>query len=186
MDRCKVDVWTLALETPRPTLLSPDEQARAARFRFDRDRLRWANARSALRSILAEQLQHDPLGICFALGPHGKPAIEQLEFNLSHSGGFAMVAVSRDVPVGIDLEQIRESVEIAKLLGRLGEPNQNGSLEELFHRWTRREAKSKALGIPLMQAPQGDLRVVDLTAPHGFAASLALAACDPDIRYHAI
>src|SRR3954468_21035567 len=108
MDRCEVDIWTVPLETPRSIILSPEEHARAARFRLDRDRVRWSNARSALRSILAERLDCDPLEIQFALGPHGKPAVANLEFNLSHSGGWAMIAVTRTVPVGIDIEQIRE------------------------------------------------------------------------------
>jgi hypothetical protein len=53
----------------------------------------------------------------------------------------------------------------------------------LYHAWTRREAKTKALGIPLMDAPGGDVRVIDVEAPPGFAASVALVGCDPLVRH---
>jgi 4'-phosphopantetheinyl transferase len=178
-----VDVWSIALDEPRPRLLTPDEQARADRFRFERDRIHWANAHSALRAILSRYLKADPLDLRFEIGPHGKPSLAGLEFNLSHSGGWAMIAVSQSAPVGIDIEAIRPHVEIAKLLERIGETELEGSQAELFQRWARREAKTKALGAPLMEIPTADLRVVDLEAPEGFAAALAMLNGDPVVRY---
>ena len=183
MNACRVDVWTISLTAPRELFLSPEEQARAARFRFERDRLHWSNARSALRAILAAQLAVHPLEIHFTLGPHGKPSVEGVEFNISHSGGLAMVAVALDTPVGIDIEHIRPNVDMAKLLRRIGEPDDPAPVQELFQRWTRREAKTKALGTPLMEKPGADLRVVDLIPPEGFAASLALPGRDPEVVY---
>jgi len=114
-----VDVWTISLEIRRASLLSEDEEARAARFRFDADRLRWTQARSALRRILASFSGSDPTEIAFTYGENGKPAAGGIEFSLSHTGPWAMIAVSGDVPVGIDIEQIRENVEIRKLLERI-------------------------------------------------------------------
>jgi 4'-phosphopantetheinyl transferase len=178
-----VDIWTIALEEQRQAMLSIEEQARAARFRFDRDRVRWSHARSALRTILGSYLNTPPLEISFTLGPHGKPAVRGVEFNLSHSGGWAMIAVSRGAPVGIDVEAIRPKVEMAQLLKRIGETDLAGSCEELFQVWARREARSKAAGGPLLEIPSGDFRVVDLFAPEGFAAALAMRGCDPEVRY---
>jgi 4'-phosphopantetheinyl transferase len=182
-----VDVWTISLEDPRPAILLPEEQTRADRFRFERDRLHWTRARSALRSILSRRLDVSPLEITFELGPHGKPAVKGvevgIEFNLSHSGGWAMIAVSARAPVGIDLEAIRPNVNIADLLKRIGETELSGSRERLFQVWARREALTKAAGGPLMEIPEGDFRVVDLKAPAGFAAALAMAGCDPEVRY---
>ena len=94
-----------------------------------------------------------------------------------------MVAVTRGVPVGIDLEAIRENVDIARLLHRIGETQLTGTKDELFHVWTRREARTKAVGGPLMEIPTADLRVVDITAPPGFAASVALEGTDAEPRY---
>ena len=125
----KVDVWTIALEEPREVTLSHDEYARASRVHFELDRIRWTNARSALRAILGRYLNMPPLEISFALGPHGKPTVTGVEFNLSHSGGWAMIAVSTNAPVGIDVEAIRPNVEMARLLQRIGETELTGSPE---------------------------------------------------------
>jgi 4'-phosphopantetheinyl transferase len=183
MSPCRVDVWTIALDEPREPLLSSEEQARAARFHFERDRVRWTCARSALRAILAPRLNLAPLEIRFTAGPHGKPAAEGIEFSLSHSHGWAMIAVSECAPVGIDLEKIRPEVDIAKLLHRIGETELTGPAAELFQVWARREARTKALGGPLMELPTGDLRVADLAAPAGFRAALAMLSRDPLIGY---
>ena len=100
-----VDVWTLSLDIPRALFLSPEEQGRAARFRFERDRVHWSHARSALRAILANHLDVAPLSLEFAYGPNEKPAVAGVEFNISHSAGWAMIAISGPTPVGIDLKQ---------------------------------------------------------------------------------
>ena len=178
-----MDVWTITLDAPRVAILTEEETIRAARFRFERDRLRWTNARSALRAVLGRHLRAEPLNVQFTFGPHGKPAVEGVEFNISHSREWAMIAVAGAVPVGIDIEAIREDVDIAKLLRRIGEPGSEGSAKELFQAWTRREAKTKALGTPLMEIPRQDVRAIDIDAPPGFAASVALAGYDPLVRH---
>jgi 4'-phosphopantetheinyl transferase len=183
MNACTVDIWTIPLDEPRASVLTPEEQARADRLRFVKDRDRWIHARSALRTVLASYLNRRPLEIGFVLGPHGKPSVTGIEFNLSHAGGWAMIAVSRGAPVGVDLEAIRENVDIAKLLDRIGETQLTGTLRELFQVWARREARTKAVGGPLMEIPTEDLRVADLFAPEGFAAALAMVECDPEVRY---
>ncbi len=175
----------------RKSILLPDEQARAARFRFDADRARWVRARTALRLILSGQTGLRPEEIQFELGPYGKPALAggvQLEFNLSHAGDWAMVAVTHGVPVGIDIERIRENLDMGALLRRLGVPvgSADGDLLStpagLFTAWTRREAMSKALGGALMNPPAGDFRLCDLVAPAGYTAALALIGRDPRVR----
>lgn len=180
---CRVDIWTIALDRPREVLLTPGEQARADRFRIERDRIHWTNAHSALRDILSRYVKVAPLDIPLTIGLHGKPVTDGVEFNLSHARGWAMIAVSDCAPVGIDLEAVRSNVEIAKLLDRIGETQLVGTQQELFQVWARREARTKALGGPLMENPLGDLRVVDLTGPEGFAAALAMVGRDPAVHY---
>jgi 4'-phosphopantetheinyl transferase len=177
------DVWTVSLDEPFEALLSAEEQQRAERFRFERDRVRWSHAHSALRAILSKYVNTPPLEMHFEIGAHGKPSIPGVEFNLSHAGGWAMIAVSECAPVGVDIEAVRENVEMARLLERIGETALSGSREDLFRVWTRREARTKAIGGPLMEVPSGDLRVVDLVAPEGFVAALAMVGRDSEIRY---
>ena len=71
--------------------LSPEEQGRAARFKFARDQRRYVIAHAALRDILAGYANADPASLQFTDGPNGKPKLappfdaSRLEFNLSHS-----------------------------------------------------------------------------------------------------
>ncbi len=178
-----MDVWIVELDKSRPAVLTPDEQARAARFRFEADRRHWTNARCALRIILSRYVCTPPEDIIFTFGPHGKPATEGVEFNLSHARNWAAIAVSQGIPVGIDIESIRDNVEIDKLLRRIGETQTLGSKEHLFHVWTRREARTKALGGPLMEIPPADVIAIDVLAPTGFAASVALINRAPHVTY---
>ncbi len=186
MQKFPVDVWTVSLATPSPSHLSDEETARASRFKFDDDRIRWTRARSALRVILSRYANEDPARLIFSYNPHGKPSLHpfsDLEFNLSHAGDWAMIAVTRSVPVGVDIERIRPNVDMAPLLRRLGEPVSSGSQSDLYHLWTRREARSKAVGGALFDMPPEDVWAVDLRAPEGYAASLALIGQEPDVRY---
>jgi len=77
--------------------LSADERTRAARFHFARDRARFLRRRAALRHLLAGYAGREPHALVFAQGAHGKPALPAtgLEFSLSHSGGYAVLAVTR-------------------------------------------------------------------------------------------
>ena len=95
-----------------------------------------------------------------------------------------MIAVARNCPVGVDLEKIREDLDIAPLLRRLGETNlPDLSVPGLYHRWTQREARSKAAGAALFDTPREDSHAVDVSAPDGYAASVALIGENPVVRY---
>ena len=183
-----VELWTVPLDTPLHTpldrpldtpqtgLLSGDEAARAARFRSAKDRLYWTNARLALRSILAGYTGDAPESLRFVCNANGKPSLDPeagIEFNLSHAGDFALIGVSRSGPVGVDIERIRTDVDIAVLLRRLGETDLPEAMAELYHRWTRREARSKAVGGQLFVAPPPGIEAIDVPAPDGYAASVA-------------
>jgi len=183
VDPHAVDVWMVELDKPRPAVLTPEERARAARFRFEADRRHWSNARCALRVILSRYVGTLPEGIRFTFGPHGKPATEGIEFNLSHARNWGAIAVSYTIPVGIDIESIRDNVEMDVLLRRIGETQIHGPKEHLFQIWTRREARTKALGCPLMEIPPADVIATDIVAPAGFAASVALINRAPQVSY---
>jgi 4'-phosphopantetheinyl transferase len=178
-----VDVWLVQLDAPRRAVLTPEEEERAARFRFEADRRHWANARSALRMTLAKYVAIPPGEIQFSFGPYGKPAAAGIEFNLSHAKNWATIAVSHGVPVGVDIECIRDNVEMATILERIGETQTRGSKEELFRIWTRREARTKALGSALMEIPPANVIATDILAPDGFAAAVALVDHWPAVRY---
>jgi 4'-phosphopantetheinyl transferase len=124
--------------------------------------------------------------IDFRCGEHGKPSLTfegDIEFNLSHAGDWALIAVTHNVPVGVDIERIREKIDMAPLLERLGESNLPAAREELYQRWTRREARSKAAGGALFDKPPDTICVASLNAPEGYTAAVALAGFTPLVSY---
>jgi 4'-phosphopantetheinyl transferase len=159
-----VRLWLVDLDAAdadgAQTLLSSDETARAARFVFDRHRARFIAGRAALRRILAGELGLDPAALAFRYGPAGKPSLEDgndpsLQFNLSHSDRYAVVAVRRGGAVGVDIEKERPLADVMRLAQTAFSPSE---LEELrataaesrerafFTGWTRKEAYIKARG----------------------------------------
>ena len=114
-----VHVWRVGLIDPPDHVnhlaasLSPDERDRADRFHFERDRHRYVIGRGTLRTILGAYLGVPPGSLRFGYGPSGKPFVAEpadaarLQFNLSHAGALALVAVAHGRAVGVDLEQVR-------------------------------------------------------------------------------
>jgi 4'-phosphopantetheinyl transferase len=145
----------------------------------------------ALRDVLAAYLETSPEAIRIVDGAHGKPELagRELHFNLSHSGDVGLVAVSRERPVGVDVERIdgrRDVLALAeRALGAEGAaavraaPQADRTL--VFHRaWARREAVVKCAGTGLsMPPPDAPRQVTDLDVGEGYAAALAVAGEAP-------
>jgi len=117
----EVHVWRVALDAAADRIealashLDRDEAERAARFRFDIDRIRFVACRGTLRSILARCLDLPPGAVGFEYSAHGKPRLaarhgSRLRFNVSHSGGIALIALACGRDVGVDVEHIRPDV----------------------------------------------------------------------------
>jgi 4'-phosphopantetheinyl transferase len=186
----EVHVWRAELDlSPERVdaladVLIADERARAARFHFERDRHRWTVARARLRLLLARYLGGPPDRFRFALGAHGKPALARpedtdLRFNVSHSRGLALYAVSRGREVGVDVEGLRADFATDEIAERFFSPAERRALravppelrcEAFFACWSRKEAYIKARGLGL--AIPLDAFDVSL-APHEPAALLA-------------
>jgi 4'-phosphopantetheinyl transferase len=91
-------------------LLSRDEEARAARLHFARQRNLFVAARGMLRELLACYINVPAAQIRFAYGAWGKPSLEKhpsLCFNLAHCGTRALVVVAHECEVGVDIERVR-------------------------------------------------------------------------------
>lgn len=146
-------------------LLDDEERARSARFVRARDRHRFVLAHAALRVFLARCLDIDPETVCYTAGVHGKPLLAPdlpaLQFNLSHSGGLAVLAAARDRAVGVDVEHVRDvpdALSIAETHFSLAEREALRSLAPAQRRdaflrcWTRKEAVIKCSGEGLGRA----------------------------------
>jgi 4'-phosphopantetheinyl transferase len=163
----EVHVWRVALDENPPQVLSflrnlaADEQARAMRLYFERDREHFIVARGVLRAILGSYLNRAPECLSFSYSSHGKPFLtgesnkDAIRFSVSHSGGVALYAVTRGREVGIDLERIRFDFAVREIAERFFSPREVAALQALpadgqqqafFRYWTCKEAYIKARG----------------------------------------
>lgn len=165
-----VDVWRIRLDRKIEELvqpervLSPDEVARADRYRGPGLRGRFVVGRATLRKALGWYLGQPPEDLAFVYGPHGKPSLAGaagLSFNLSHSADLALLAVTSGAEVGVDVEEMDIRRDVPSILGRFfaeGERSEYFEAPEpdrlaAFYRgWARKEAFLKALGTGLVTA----------------------------------
>jgi 4'-phosphopantetheinyl transferase len=142
--------------------LSSEEAARAASFRFERDRRRFVASRRWLRRLLADRLGVRPEAISYAVDAHGKPWLadqlgSSLAFSLSRSGDVAVVALAARRDVGVDVEAHRTDDQAVVERRVFSPPEQSvlGRLEGVerregfFRLWARKEAFVKAVGVGL-------------------------------------
>jgi 4'-phosphopantetheinyl transferase len=184
-------------------LLAEDEQAKAARFRFDEHRHRSIVARGLLRLLLSRYTRLAAAAIDFAYSPQGKPSMapsltQSLEFNLSHSAQMALFAFSATGPIGVDIEYLRPVAHLSQLSQRFfsaTEANliqtctEDAQISMFFRLWTAKEAYLKATGVGLTnlrqvclsQSATGELQfkqgwqLWEFTPAPQFQASLAYA-----------
>jgi 4'-phosphopantetheinyl transferase len=166
----EVHLWRLKLEQPEQhvdefiSLLSSEEQRRAAKFRFERDRNRFVVARGVLRTILASYLNYEPDQLELSYGPYGKPYVPHrsyaIQFNLAHSHEVVLYAFALERNVGVDVEQIRELPDVEQMATTYLTEQENAVFKSLprgrksrafFESWTRKEAYLKAIGTGLAQ-----------------------------------
>lgn len=163
-----VRVWVTSLKISPSELaalwhvLAKDERERATRYRFDKDRRRFIAARGRLRQVVGHYLSIPPAEVLFQSNPFGKPALAlgsvRFQFNLSHAGVWALIAVGRDRSLGIDIEPVNDRVrweDLAPLIFTRREQHELAlyPLNEKHHAflrgWTRKEAYVKARGLGL-------------------------------------
>jgi 4'-phosphopantetheinyl transferase len=161
----EVHVWRARLDAPWSwtfdEALSLDDRARADRFRFESDRRKFCVARASLRLILGRYLKAKPGRLQFETGDYGKPyfadahASQGLRFNLSHSNQLALIAITRDREVGVDVEYMRSNFVTDEVAGHFFSSAEAGELRSLpselktqsfYNCWTRKEAYIKARG----------------------------------------
>lgn len=159
----RIDIWQYPLHTAfagAADLLNEDETTRAHRYHFARHQRRFTVARATLRLILSRYLNLPPTKLVFSYGKQGKPACVHptaLQFNLSHSGDFALLAVGKTMPMGIDLELfsarpyegIGEHLFSEREIQALRSKSNQLKPLVFFNIWAQKEAFIKACGLGL-------------------------------------
>ena len=167
LDVAYIDVWRSQIDLPESEIekyaqtLSEQEQERAAKFTFPDKYEEYVVSRGLLRKALGHVLKQAPSGFQFDYTSSKKPYLSRkynnrpISFNVSHSHGQALVAISVDRNIGIDIEKIRPDVEYEKLAKRFFSEAEHAAIMLLplgervaafFATWTRKEAFVKATG----------------------------------------
>jgi 4'-phosphopantetheinyl transferase len=151
--------------------LTDEERLRADRYVHIADRVRFIVARGVLRVLLGGYLNINPANIVFEYGAHGKPRLasilgqgsSNLCFNISHAGDGVACIFARGREVGIDIEQIRDNVDIEGIAERFFSASEFLALQRIaptkrliafFNTWSRKEAFIKAIGSGLFYSLQ--------------------------------
>lgn len=190
----RVDIWTVRLDATAQSIeaaekcLPDEERTRAEQFRNLVARRNYVIAHAALRRILGKQLEVEPREIQFTTGAQGKPALAggaagRLEFNLTHSGDLALVALSAQATVGVDVERVRSMPDALRLAERFFAAEETTQLKAVpeadraatfLNLWTRKEALTKALGVGIVDS------LARFSVNHGTTATVT--AIDGDTR----
>lgn len=163
----EIHLWLLPLVLPAEDrrnyadFLSTEERQRAARYRTETLRHEFECCRGMLRYVLGAYLQVEPGAVTFDYGPAGKPFLSRspglscLEFNLSHSGSWTLIGLTRSGRIGVDLEAVRDFSDFLDIADGNFAPNEvvqllglpcSDQIEAFFAQWTRKESVVKAQG----------------------------------------
>lgn len=185
-DEVSCSIWwaTPRFDVSLVELLSAPERDRAARL-HGRALARFVTSRALARVVLSKGTELAPSAIPFDAtcrrcgGEHGKPRIAapgaKLAFNVAHTDGWIVVAVTEGPEVGVDVELVRDLApqQLAELsseiltreeLAAYARLPPGGRARALARWWTRKEAVLKATGEGLATAPSS-VTVTDPTTP---------------------
>lgn len=159
----EIQIWPMALTLDADALqakyllLNSEERARADRFHFAIHRERFIACRSYLREVLSAYIDCAPAEVMIEYDQFEKPYLAShpaIKFNLSHSEHLAVIAVTAQHPIGVDLEKQEDEFNEA-LAKRFFSKTEYDELMShpldqqaaAFYRlWARKEAVVKAIG----------------------------------------
>lgn len=163
-------------------LLDHGELDRAERIVREPARRRWMAARGALRALLGACVEEHPTALRFAQCARGKPVLDELpglHFNVAHSAGLAVYALTKICPVGVDVE----------LLAR---PTGRRHRRDFLREWVHAEAEGKRTGMGIGNTPRqartGDSTpwISELNLGRDAVGAIALSAPPVDFQVYAM
>jgi 4'-phosphopantetheinyl transferase len=147
----RLGVWKIT-ETPdelkEMAILTPHEEEQYVSFKSLVRKKQWLSYRILLQGMISPEeasLEYDSYG-----KPHLKNKSRYL--SVSHSGEYAAVIISKTVPVGIDIERLKDRILRIKdkFLSAAEEKNigETNRLEKLYVIWGAKESLYKTYGKP--------------------------------------
>lgn len=205
-----IEVWMIEFKFDAPctgsdwVLLNAEEQAHALRYHQFQDQVRFIKTRASLRRLLAMRLMSSPKTLHIQADNLGKPRLQaysNIEFNVSHSGHYALIALSTIGAIGIDIEYMHRDVTNLEKLVFTSMERAMGywSSSNFIELWVVKESVLKALGlgitdflqsvtvlpnyddsyhIILDQPSMTKIRAWSIDVVPGYTAALALANSD--------
>ena len=181
----QVDVWLTSTQLAEEQVsaygasLSGSERDRAGKIVLASKRQEFVVARGLLRQMLSRVagLTAAERGLEFQQDGRGKPGLAgggPIAFNLSHSQGLALVALTIGGNVGVDLEKIRPEADWQALARRFFTAAESRAIDAcaprrrvraFFACWTRKEAFVKAAGGGIAEGFKACAVSVDPDAP---------------------
>ncbi|MGF1566910.1 MAG: 4'-phosphopantetheinyl transferase family protein [Nodosilinea sp.] len=175
-----VHIWAIATAAlDQPSLedlaqgLAAQELAKLQALTHPLSRRNFLVSRGCLRYLLSHYSSQPRHSLGIDYGSHGKPELKPgdrdpgsdsnpwrtaLQFNLSHSGNWLVIALSPGLPLGVDVEQVRPLSRLPQLCQRCLTPAEAQSVlsqppaqadQRFLQYWTSKEAYTKALGLGL-------------------------------------
>lgn len=172
-----IDVWLCNLQQLSNNIsefygmLSNTERKRADKLMIKEKQEQFVITRGCLRQRLGWLTDSDPASFVFDYLEHGKPVLgksssgesvsgndqqyNDITFNVSHSSELALIAISLNQQLGVDIEKVNRDANPRKLVTRFFSQAEQTAMsalpESLLAKafcasWTRKEAFIKAVG----------------------------------------
>ncbi len=133
-------------------VLSDRELEKAGRMFIQKDKERYIVSKFCLRTILGLCLQVPPNEVNFIFHEYKKPTANGIEFNISHTGDYVLIAIG-PTPLGIDIEHLNRDFDFKSILDITFSKKEIDYIGDkdidptnFYVMWTRKEALLKASG----------------------------------------
>jgi phosphopantetheinyl transferase len=154
------------------TLVSPEEEHKAAGFKKSDDTRRYTLRQGILRVILGQYIQEDPEKIQIVRKKSGKPDLHldgrysDVRFSLSHTDEMVCLGITRTYEIGLDIVKTNSTLPFPEIEHYLFTPGERRWIEQtlleqrslpFFRIWSLKEALLKATGSDATMMKEADV-----------------------------
>lgn len=179
----EIHIWCIRWKDILPfweknqSIMSLEEIEKSGRYHFFDDRMRYSAGKIITRLLLMQYLQEEKIN--FFTSRLGKPYHKEIagklnvDFNISHSGQIVIAAFSKNMEIGVDVQEIikcPEYLEIAKNFFTIEEAaniEKEYDIKIFYQYWSAKEAYLKALGLGLNKGMDFFSVIDDVIKEHG-------------------